>query len=365
MVRLLTLAVLPILALGGDMKLPTPTYSGRLPIGFTEFAVLDTSRAALLLSNSGHRVIAYAWQSGAFKRKYNLPRLDSALSRHDSLRACGFSLPGDVDGDGIDEFVIAIGRTISKYKLTNGTLALTAVASIRPDPGSGPFWVTDGCIGDIDNDGRNEILISATRLRPPACAGDSWSPVVLFVCRWDKDSLVQLWNDEGALKLEQPDFDYVYEFMLSVADPRNSGANRLILLEGTGDDVHPAVFRDVVWRDGRLTDDGLFQLRDGRLQREYWNKETHNAATGCVFGQVDGKTVLLANIESGGYVWQGELFVFSGDSATQHRVLWSDRDHAWQSPSTGILIDLDGKGVGALRLMDPRVGGPRFEFYRL
>jgi hypothetical protein len=128
-VRLLALAVLPILALGGDMKLPAATYSGKLPPGFRGFAVLDTSRADYFLSDSADRVIAYAWRAGTLKRKYDLPRLDLALAHSDSLDQCGFSLTGDVDGDGIDEFVIAVGRTISKYKLTNGTQVLTAVAS--------------------------------------------------------------------------------------------------------------------------------------------------------------------------------------------------------------------------------------------
>ncbi len=346
------------------MKLPTPNYFGSLPPGFCGTAVLDTTHGVYVLSDSGDRIIAYTCQSGTFNRAFTLPRLDLSLARRDSVQPCGFSLRDDVDRDGIDEFVIATNRTVKKYKMLDGTLALTAVTGIRLVADSGRMWITDGCIGDIDNDGTSEILISATSLRPVDCGGDSWTPVTLFVYRWDRDTLVQLWNDGGALKLEQPNFDYVYEYMLSVADPRNTGSNRLILLEANGDDVHSAGFREVVWRNGKLVDDGSFELREGALERNNYNGDPHNAATGCDFGQVNGKTAILADM-CRGFDWQGELFVFSGDSAIQHRVLWSDADHDWQSPSNGALIDPDGKGVGALRFMYPRDGGPRFEFYRL
>jgi len=338
------------------MKLQAPTYSGRLPPGFSGFAVLDTSGAACFLSDSGDRVIAYAWQSGTLKRTYDLPRLDSALTRHDSLSQCGFSLWGDVDGDRIDEFVVAIDRTISKYKLINGTLALVAQTNLSLPADSHRLWVTDGCIGDIDNDGRNEILISATSLRPPDYGpdygDDSAGPDILLVCRWKQDTLLQIWNDGGMLQIGQGS-------MRAVADPRNTGANRLILLEGEGDDVHASLFREVELKDGRFHEDGTFRFRRGQLHRDQPdqdNTEAFRAATDRLFGKVKGKTAILADIfadDKG----NEELYMFSGDSVTEHIVLWP-------GPWTAEFADLDGKGVGILRL-PPYGDGSRFEFYRL
>jgi hypothetical protein len=366
MVKLLILAVIPILALCGELQFPTPTWSGSLPGNWGRLAVLDTSRSPLFLVDRGDRVAACTLHSGEYVTKYDLPRLGTSLNfGGDSARPCGFSLIGDVDDDGIEEFVVAINRTISKYKLVNGSLAMTSVASIRLHPDSGRMWITDGCIGDITNDGRNEILIAAAKSKPPSAGGDSWSAVLLFVCRWSGDSLVQMWNDQGTLNLELPPMDLPTEEMCTIADVRNIGTNKLILLEGTGDDVHPAVYRELVWKDGGLREAGFFQLRDGVLQPEQWPGDLLRAATGCQFGQVNGKTAILADIVTRGCIWQGELFVFSGDSTIQHRVLWSDANLDLQSPSMGTLIDPDGKGVGALRLMNPWVGGRRFEFYRL
>jgi|GEM_PF-1936209 len=366
MVRLFTLAVIPILALCGDLQFETPTWSGSLPGDWGRLTVLDTSHTPLFLVDRGDRVAACTLHSGKYVTKYDLPRLGTSLRYWgDSAQPCGFNLIGDVDDDGIEEFAVAVNRTISKYKLINGTLALTSVASIRLHPDSGRMWITDGCIGDINNDRRNEILVAAAGSKPPSAGGDSWSIVTLFVCRWDGDSLVQMWNDQGKLNLELPPIDLPTEEMCTIADIRNIGINKLILLEGTGDDVHPAVYRELVWKDGGLREAGFFQLRDDALQPEQWPGELLHAATGCGFGQVNGKTAILADIETRGCILQGELFVFSGDSTIQHRVLWSDADLDLQNPSMGTLIDPDGKGVGALRIMNPWTGGARFEFYRL
>jgi hypothetical protein len=353
---LASLLLVPFFGLAAEMKLPTPAYSGSLPPGFSGTAVLDTSHAACFLADSGDRVIAYAWESGTLRRKLDLPRLDSALSR-DSLRPYGFSLWGDVDGDGIDELVVAMNWTISKYKLIDGTLALIAQTSLGLSADSRRLWVTDGCIGDIDNDGRNEILISATSLRPPDYApdygDDSTGPVILLVCRWTQDSLFQIWNDGGMLQIGQGS-------MQAVADPRNIGTNGLILLEWDGDDAHSALFRELAWQGGRFYDSGTFRLRHALLRRDQPDqdcREPEDAATSCRFAAVNGKTVILADICHGSE-WQAEIFTFRGDSVTQHLVLWPGGAAAG-------FVDLDGKGVGILRLPNSGANVSRFEFYRL
>jgi hypothetical protein len=363
-VRVLAVAVFPILVLASEPLLPTPVYSGRLPGGTPcGFVVLDTLHAPCLLSETPDRVIAYQFGPTGFAAKCSLPKLGAALTGAYSSRPAGFNLVGDVDDDGADEFVVAVNCSLSKYKWLDGALVLTSQASLSLD--SHQLWATDGCVGDVDNDGRVELLIAGTPSWPPIPGDDATNPVTLFVCRWDEDSLIHLWNDAGNLKLELPSHDLPSEVMWAIADPRNTGANRLILLEGTGDDVHPAVYRELAWREGGLRDDGVFLLRRSQLKRDRSEGDPSGWATNCDFGRVRGKTVILADIMHERCVWQGEYFVFDGDSLAQHRLLWSDKDHNWSSPSTGILVNLDGKGIGALRIMYPRRGGPRYEFYRL
>jgi hypothetical protein len=132
-------------------------------------------------------------------------------------------------------------------------------------------------------------------------------------------------------------------------------------------DVSASMFDELEWTLTGLHRDGCFVIRGGRIQRNVPSNNPARSADRCDFAQVRGVTAVLAQIVGGEDPWQGGYFVFSGDTAAEHRVLWSDSDLDWWSPSSGIIIDLDGKGAGALRFMYPRPngGGPRFGFYRL
>ena len=153
--------------------------------------------------------------------------------------------------------------------------------------------------------------------------------------------------------------------MVGVLDPRNRGRRELVLTSGSSD-VSTTGFSEWDWAGSRLVHRGYFVLRDGGLQQDMADRMPLGSAVGAFdFSDMAGKTALLAGIVQNLYVWQSELFTFIGDSLSQHRVLWSDSDHDFWSPSHGIFIDLDGKGLGILRFLWPHVGGPRFEFYRL
>jgi hypothetical protein len=126
------------------------------------------------------------------------------------------------------------------------------------------------------------------------------------------------------------------------------------------------MFDELLWTPDGLRREGYFVIRDGRIQRNVPDNSPENSATECGFAQVGGATAVLASVlsdreEEDSYSWQGEHMIFRGDSAVEHRVLWSNEPR----PGTSVLLDPDGKGVGALRFMFPRDGGPRFEFYRL
>ena len=102
---------------------------------------------------------------------------------------------------------------------------------------------------------------------------------------------------------------------------------------------------------------GTFELRKGVLEWNDYNGDAFRAATGCRFGHVRGKTAILADIFDGD-MGNEELFIFSGDSAIQHCVLW-------QGAQTAFLINLDGKGVGIVRIPNLDEDERSFVFYRL
>ena len=359
---------MPLLALSGETISPSPTYAGRLPVGINGgFAArLDSTHSQYLMSSRGGMLVAFAFEHGGLVPRCSLP-LPAPIAAPDGgspMSTGSIAVAGEVDGDGLDEIVVVGNRTLRKYELVRGAFALTAEANLRPDLNARPAWCFDVCIGDVNRDGVNEVLLSGIQSLPPFEPDRVDRPVTLYVCRWAGKDLVRLWSDSGRLGLDGPSWVTPISRMVGVCDPANSGRPRLLVEEGKSD-VRASTFDELPWTPDGLRHEGNFIIRDGRIQRKVKDSNPMHSAVGCDFAQVGGMTAVLADIVQEDCVWQGEFFVFSGDSAAQHRALWSDNDHSWCSPSSGILIDLDGKGIGALRFMYSRDRGPSFEFYRL
>jgi hypothetical protein len=348
-----------------ERSLPTPTFAGKLPVrvesGFA--ARLDSAHGQYLMSSRGGMLVGFALEHGAFVPRCSLP-LPAPIAAPDGgspLAAGNIAVAGDIDGDGLDELVVGGTRTLRKYELVGGAFALTAMVSVHADSGSPPLWASDVCVGDIDNDGANEVLIAGVDSLTSYATGDYRGQTKLFVCRW-KNKLVRLWSDNGTLGLEGPSWVMPITEMRCVCDPANLGPSRLLMKEGASD-VSAGMYDELVWSTDGLHRAGYFIIRNDRIQRNVPDNNPANSAIGCDFAQVGGKTATLASVlhEGDTSEWQGVYFVFRGDTAAQHRVFWSSGH-----PSTGIIVDLDGKGAGVLRFVYPRrEGGTGFEFYRL
>ena len=357
-----------LLAFAAEGSLPAPTFAGKLPAGVESgFAArLDSTQSRYLMSSRGGLLVAFAFEHGGFAPRCSLP-LPAPIAAPDGgspLSTGSIVTAGDVDNDGLDEIVVAGNRTMRKYELVRGTFALTAEATLRPNSGRRPGWCFDVCVGDVNRDAINEVLLAGVQSLPAFEPDDVDRPVTLYVCRWIGKDLALVWNDHGALKLGGPSWATPIDKMAGVRDPSNSGRSVLLVEEGRSD-VRASIFDELDLTPNGLREVGKLVVRDGRIQRKVKDSNPMHSAVGCDFAQVGGMTAVLADMVQDDYVWQGEFFVFSGDSAAQHRALWSDNDHSWWRPSSGILIDLDGKGIGALRFMYSRDRGPSFEFYRL
>jgi hypothetical protein len=375
--RLPILQLILTLAVANTPKLQTPTFSGRLPAGVDGgFAArLDSVHGHYLMSTRGGMLVGFTFEKGSFVRRCSLP-LPAPISDPNpnlgSPLATGtIAATGDVDGDGSDEVVVVGGRTIRKYKLIHGTFALTAQAKLGPDSGVQSAWCFDVCIGDVNNDDANEVMLTGISGPPPFEPDGVDRPITLYVCRWINKELAVIWNDRASLKLEGPSWVSPITEMRCVCDPANSGHPKLLMKEGMSD-VSAGMYDELAWDSAGLRKDGYFVLRDGMIQRCVPDNNPGNSAVDCVFAAVDDRDAVLAavledNEEEDSYSFQGEYFVFAGDSAAERRVLWTDDDFDWWIPSRGIIIDLDHKGAGALRFrhLRPKDGGPLFEFYRL
>jgi hypothetical protein len=367
MARLPIVQLILTFAVANAPQLQTPTFSGRLPAGIDGgFAArLDSTHGQYLMSARSGMLVGFAFENGSFVPTCSLPLpapiQDPNPNLGEPLATGTVGAAGDVDGDGLDEIVVAGGRFIRKYELIRGDFALTAEAEVHPDSSDRPDWPFDACIGDVNNDGVNEVILSGIPSPPPFEPDGVDRPITLYVCRWVNNELAVIWNDHASLKLEGPSWVMPITEMRCVCDPANSGHISLLMKEGVSD-VSAGTYDEFVWDSAGLHKDGYFAIRDGRIQRNAADDNPESSAVGCDFARIGGATAVLAStlIEEEDS-WRGEYFVFHGDTAAQHRVFWSA-----SYPSTGIIIDPDGKGAGVLRFVYPlREGGTSFEFYRL
>jgi hypothetical protein len=356
------------LILTGETALPEPTFAGKLPAGVDGgFAArLDSAGGQSLMTERGGMLVGFAFENGSLVPRCSLPLPAPILDPNPNLGAPlatgTIAATGDVDGDGLDEIVVAGSRTIRKYKLIRGTFALTAEAGVGPASEVRSAWCFDVCIGDVNSDGVNEVMLSGIPSPPPFEQDEADLPITLCVCRWVNKDLAVIWDDGGTLKLEGPSWVMPITQMRCVCDPANSGHARLLMEEGVSD-VRAGTYDDFVWDSAGLHKDGYFNIRDGRIQRNVADENPESSAVRCDFARVGGATAILASVLiEEEYSFRGEYFVFHGDTAAQHRVLWAHGDLR-----PGIIIDPDGNGPGVLRFMYPRPKevGQRFEFYRL
>jgi hypothetical protein len=360
-----------VLALSGEVSPTGPTYAGILPPGVDGgFAArLDSTGGQYFMSPRGGMLVGFAFEHGEFAPKCSLPLPapipDPNPDLGEPLATGTIAAAGDVDGDGLDEVIVVGTRTVRKYELMRDAFALTAEAAVHPDSGDRPDWCFDICIGDVTHDGINEVMLSGITSPPPFEPDRVERLITLYVCQWVGKTLAVLWNDRGALELEGPSWVMPITEMRCVCDPTNQGHPTLLMKEGTSD-VSAGMYDELQWTSGGFVRTGYFVVRDGRIQWNVPDNNPRNSATECDFAQVGGTTAVLASVlrdrdEEDSYSWQEEYLVFRGNSAAEHRVLWSDG----QSPTIGVLIDPDRKGIGALRFTEPRKGAPGFEFYRL
>lgn len=156
---------------------------------------------------------------------------------------------GDINNDGKNELVVGWKReqavnktTLLAYRVTDAP-ALVATLEIETEDLDMAYFEKMMAIADADNDGRNELVIST---RGDAASESITSSRLGRVYRYDVDGV-------GNVKRELlADFDpaYAESSWLAVGDADNDGRNEIVLATGKGDRTQPGTSHVVILKNG-------------------------------------------------------------------------------------------------------------------
>lgn len=181
-------------------------YEGPQPIGDCD----NDGDNEILIAGRDSRISVMEWDENkqTYLEKHTLRPPFYPTVQSD---AGGFAI-GDLTGDGKNE--IAATWNAAVYKWINGKYRIIGLNSWIFDNGGGNG---DCYIGDCDNDGKNELIMSGGPL-----SQDSNVPEIV-VFEWNGFFLVK--DSEW----DNPDFGYTYIYMAGVGDVDYDGENEIVL----------------------------------------------------------------------------------------------------------------------------------------
>ncbi len=274
-----------------------------------------------------------------------------------------FWTTGDVNCDGDDEVIVAMDTLVLIYN-RRGT-------GFVPDTVALPKAIRQMVVGDIDNDGRNELIACCD-----TTTNGRWRKrymgmkYCVYVCRYAGKRLEVLWNDHAKLGYGDP---IMPDYFWSVADFQNLGRNQL-LVSRSQSDVSPTLYDLLEWnRDARsLSRQTSFLVSDDLVPAAKRDSSFVPFALGGMLplrtgmGTVLAVEVKVVHTSSSGdidAVFRQRLLRITGraiqplgDVRNLNHPSWGDYDAT---------LDPDGSGTGIIRIWGT---GPRdyfFEFRRV
>jgi hypothetical protein len=309
---------------------------------------------------------------------------DTALTRRDSIllsdtafnfeigpgssmqKRKAFWTSGDINSDGSDELLIALDTLILVYNRSSKTWV--------PDTTELPRAVRQMVVGDIDNDGRNELIAccdSTTNGRWQ----ESWPGMkyCVYVCRLVNKTLQMLWTDEAKLGYGE---DEMPDYFWSVADFQNLGRNQLLVTRSQSD-VSPTVYDLLEWsgNDKGLSRHASFFLSDTVVPASSGESDIFPYAVGRIqpFSTNSGTLVMVefsdwdrSDSVDLDVALRQRLLRLTGNDVQSFGNVWL-QDGPMGSNCDYTTIDPDGAGQGLLRVCDiwhPQPGKCFYEFRR-
>ncbi len=313
------------------------------PFAIKPLRLTGFDRECIVTSSSNHleviQFIGDSWQ--------NISRIPFSVPHYYS----GYSwTTGDLGNDGTDEIIACHDSFVSQYKW-NGKKFLPQTAIF-------PYLIEQVRIGDINNDGDNELVFFCGESLPHDRIG---YPYHLCIAKWKGSKLNIIWDDSTKL-------DYAVrnmpDFLILIADVVNNGFNQL-LLSRSQSDVSPTEYNLLLWNSEKRN---LEFSKSFRITNQIVPGDSYISSLPFISGRLDyftkGDTTLL----SGMMFSAGEKYLefyynilkIEGDSLVQARPIFHNLT------SGTCFIDIDGKGFGLLVIWrEPPSTTNMFRFYRL
>ncbi|GEM_PF-5890800 len=147
-----------------------------------------------------------------------------------------FWTSGDMTSDGNDEVVIALDTLVVIYRWSGTTFV--------PETMTLPRAACQMVVGDIDNDGRNELIACCdTTTNGRWREGYPGMRYCVYICRLAGKELEVIWNDSAKLGYGEP---IMPDYFWSVADFQNVGHNQLLVTRSQSD-VSPTIYDLLEW----------------------------------------------------------------------------------------------------------------------
>ena len=325
-------------------------YQGIWSDSLNPFAIMPLrlsgfDRECIVTSSSNHleviQFVGDSWQ--------NISRIPFSVSHYDYYGGYSWTT-GDMDRDGWDEIIACHDSFVNRYKW-NGSKFLKQTAVF-------PYLIEQVRIGDINNDGDNELVFFCGESLPHERIG---YPYHLCIAKWKDSRLNMFWDDSVKL-------DYAVrnmpDFLILIADVINKGYNQL-LISRSQSDVSPTSYNLLKWNDktGSLELNKSFRITDKVVPDDSYISSLPFISGRLNYLSKDDTIFISGTMFTAGEKYLEnyyKIFKIKGDSLIQARCIFH------KLTSGTCFIDIDGKGIGLLVIWrEPPSTENLFRFFRL
>lgn len=278
-----------------------------------------------------------------------ISRIPFSLSHYDYYGGYSWTT-GDLDKDGTDEIITCHDSLVSQYKWNGKNfLAQTAVF---------PYLIEQVRIGDINNDGDNELVFFCGESLPHDRIG---YPYHFCIAKWKDSRLNMIWDDNTKLDYGVSNMP---DFLILIADVVNTGFNQL-LLSRSQSDVSPTEYNLLLWNSEKRN---LEFNKSFRITNQIVPGDSYISSLPFISGRLDYFTKGDTTFLSGMMFSAGEKYL-----EYCYNILKIEKDSLVQVlpifhnlTSSTCFIDLDGKGIGIFLIWRELPSTTNmFRFYRL